>query len=100
MQANSSNADQGMRTLTKGLCALLIVVFLALTSSPNGSAEDTVAPNKHPLSFGNDQTIIDLKKVVWEPLTGEGIPSGPEIAMLRGNLAAGGGEAFVRFPAN
>jgi len=100
MQANSFNADQGVRTLTKGLRALLIVLFLGLTSFTNGSAEDKVGSNKQPLSFGNDQTIIDLNKVVWEPLTGEGIPPGPEIAMLRGNLAAGGGEALVRFPAN
>ena len=27
-------------------------------------------------------------------------PPGPEIAILRGNLAAGGAEAFVRLPAN
>ena len=59
-----------------------------------------MASNKQPLSFGKDQTLIDLNKVVWEPLTGEGIPPGPEIALLRGNLAAGGGEALVRLPAN
>lgn len=100
MQANSFNADRGVRILIKGLCALPIVLFLLLTNFTKGSAEDKMASNKQPLSFGQDQTIIDLNKVVWEPLTGEGIPPGPEIAMLRGNLAAGGGEALVRLPAN
>jgi quercetin dioxygenase-like cupin family protein len=56
--------------------------------------------NTHPLSFGPGQTIIDLKKVVWEPLKGEGIPPGVQIARLRGDLTAGGGELLVRLPAN
>jgi hypothetical protein len=100
MQAHLFKLDQGVLTLTKSLQALLIVLFLALTSFTHGSAEDKMASNKQPLSFGKDQTIIDLNKVVWEPLTGEGIPPGPEIAILRGSLAAGGGEALVRLPAN
>jgi hypothetical protein len=57
-------------------------------------------PNKQPLSFGQGQTIIDLQEVVWEPLKGEGIPPGVQIAMLRGDLAAGGGELLVRLPAH
>jgi hypothetical protein len=100
MQAHLFESDQGLLTLTKSLYTLLIVLFLALTSFTHGSAEDNMGSNKQPLSFGKDQTIIDLNKVVWEPLTGEGIPPGPEIAILRGNLAAGGGEALVRLPAN
>jgi hypothetical protein len=100
MQAHLFKLDQGVLILTKSLQALLIVLFLALTSFTHGSAEDKMASNKQPLSFGKDQTIIDLNKVVWEPLTGEGIPPGPEIAILRGSLAAGGGEALVRLPAN
>ena len=100
MQTHLFESDQGVLTLTKSLHTLFIVLFLALTSFTHGSAEDNMASNKQPLSFGKDQTIIDLNKVVWEPLTGEGIPPGPEIAILRGNLAAGGGEALVRLPAN
>lgn len=100
MQTNSSNADQGVQTFLQGLQIFLIVLLLVLTGVINGSAEDKVASNKQPLSFGQDQTIIDLSKVVWEPLTGEGIPPGPEIATLRGSLTAGGGEAVVRLPAN
>jgi len=100
MQTNLSNADEDVQTFLRGLRALLIALFLVFTSAINGSAEDKVASNKQPLSFGKDQTIIDLNKVVWEPLTGEGIPPGPEISTLRGSLAAGGGEVVVRLPAN
>jgi hypothetical protein len=100
MQTNSSNADQDARTFLQGLRASLIVLFLVFTNVITGMAEDKVVSNKQPLSFGKDQTIIDLNKVVWEPLTGEGIPPGPEIATLRGSLAAGGGEVVVRLPAN
>ena len=100
MQAHSFKLDQGVLTLQKVSMRYFLVLFLALTSFTHGSAEDKMASNKQPLSFGKDQTIIDLNKVVWEPLTGEGIPPGPEIAILRGSLAAGGGEALVRLPAN
>ena len=100
MQTNSSNADQNVQTFLQGLRAVFIVFPLVFASAINGSAEDKAASNKQPLSFGKDQTIIDLNKVAWEPLTGEGIPPGPEIATLRGSLAAGGGEVVVRLPAN
>jgi hypothetical protein len=100
MQASSFNLDRDVRTLRKSLGALFIVPFLILASLTPGSAEDKTGSNKQPLSFGKDQTIIDLNRVVWEPLAGEGIPPGPEIAILRGDLAAGGGEALVRLPAN
>ncbi|CUS38760.1 cupin domain-containing protein [Candidatus Nitrospira nitrificans] len=100
MQTNSSYSDQDGRAFPQGFRVLLIVLFLVFAGVVNGSAEDKVATNKQPLSFGKDQTIIDLNKVVWEPLTGEGIPPGPEIGTLRGSLAAGGGEVVVRLPAN
>jgi len=87
-------------TTVKGFYTLLTVLFLIFISVGNGNAQDKEASNKHPLSFGKDQTIIDLNKVAWEPITGTGIPSGAEFAMLRGNFEAGGGEALVRFPAN
>ena len=100
MQANSSNPDRDVLPFAKSCRVLLIVLFLILTSFAKGRAADIIASNKQPVSFGKDQTLIDLNKVVWEPLTGEGIPPGPEIATLRGNLATGGGEALVRLPAN
>ena len=79
---------------------VIALVLLVLTGVTEGSAADKVASNKRPLSFGTGQTIIDLQNVVWEPLKGEGIPPGVQIAMLRGDLAAGGGELLVRLPAN
>jgi quercetin dioxygenase-like cupin family protein len=78
----------------------LVVLALLLINVTNGSAADKAGSNKQPLSFGTGQTIIDLQRVVWEPLKGEGIPPGVQIAMLRGDLAAGGGELLVRLPAN
>jgi hypothetical protein len=77
MQANSFNADQDVQTFLQGLLTLLIALFLVLSSVINGNAEDTAASNKQPISFGKDQTIIDLNRVVWEPLTGESIPQVP-----------------------
>lgn len=100
MQKNGFHAQH--RVLPRTLClpvVLLLVVFILLSGIP-GNTEDQRASNTHPLAFGKDQAIIDLRKVAWEPLTGEGIPLGPEIALLRGSLAAGGGEALVRLPAN
>ena len=81
------------------------VVFLAslcvlLTAVTHGLAADILASNKQPLSFGPGQTIIDLKRIVWEPLKGEGIPPGAKIATLRGDLAKGGGELLVYLPPN
>jgi quercetin dioxygenase-like cupin family protein len=63
-------------------------------------AQNTSGSNKQPFAFGVDQTIIDLNKLAWEPLTIEGTPPGPEIAVLRGDGKAGVLEAVVRLPAN
>ena len=56
------------------------------------------ATNTSPLSFGADQTIIDLNTLEWAPLELEGFAPGAEIAVLRGDLATAG-EALVRVPA-
>jgi quercetin dioxygenase-like cupin family protein len=100
MQDHLFNTYRGFVTWRKSLSTFLVMLLLVLTSFTNGSAADKVASNKQPLSFGQGQTIIDLQRVVWEPLKGEGIPPGVQIAMLRGDLAAGGGELLVRLPAN
>ena len=100
MQDNLFNTHRGSITPANSLSVFLAVLLLALTSVTNVSAADKTASNKQPLSFGQGQTIIDLQKVVWEPLKGEGIPPGVQIALLRGDLAAGGGELLVRLPAN
>jgi hypothetical protein len=52
--------------------------------------------NACSLPFGPDQTIVDLTALVWAPLTLEGLPPGPEIAVLRGDPKVGGLEAVVR----
>ena len=80
--------------------AFCISLFLLLTPMTHAFAADIIASNKRPLSFGPGQTIIDLKKIVWEPLKGEGIPPGAKIAPLRGELAKGGGELLVYLPAH
>jgi quercetin dioxygenase-like cupin family protein len=100
MPDNLFNTHHSRGTRGKHLSVFLVMFLLVLTSVINGSAADKVASNKRPLSFGKGQTIIDLQKVVWEPLKGEGIPPGVQIALLRGDLAAGGGELLVRLPAN
>jgi quercetin dioxygenase-like cupin family protein len=76
-----------------GLCLLLASVTVALGQDGPGS-------NKQPLAFGTDQTIIDLNKLAWGPLQADGVPPGPEIAVLRGDGKAGVLEALVRLPAN
>ena len=100
MQNNLLNTPRSSITPVKSLAVCLAALVLVLISFTNGRAADKAGSNKQPLSFGQGQTIIDLQKVVWEPLKGEGIPPGVQIAMLRGDLAAGGGELLVRLPAN
>jgi len=80
-------------------CLVTICLVLVLTPCTPSNAADILASNKRPLSFGPGQTIIDLKNIVWEPLTGEGIPPGVRMARLYGDLAAGGGELLVYLPA-
>jgi quercetin dioxygenase-like cupin family protein len=100
MKKKPVNSNRGLMVLAKGLSTVFVIVLLGVGSLKNVAIGADVGSNKQPLSFGKDQTIIDLSRVVWEPLKGEGIPPGPEIATLHGDLAAGGGEALVRLPAN
>jgi quercetin dioxygenase-like cupin family protein len=100
MKEKPVNSNRGSMVLAKGLSTVFVIFLLGVGSLKNMAIGATVGSNKEPLSFGKDQTIIDLSRVVWEPLKGEGIPPGPEIALLHGDLAAGGGEALVRLPAN
>jgi quercetin dioxygenase-like cupin family protein len=100
MNSHPVHSHRGPVKLTKALSAVVVVLLLGLAGLNTTAMGGEAGSNKQPLSFGKDQSIIDLNKVVWEPLTGEGIPPGPEIAILRGDLAAGGGELLVRLPAN
>ena len=63
-----------------------------------GAGKAATGSNVQPLSFGKDQTIVDIAKVVWAPLKLEGLPPGAEIAVLRGDLAKGDAEILLRFP--
>jgi Domain of unknown function (DUF4437) len=79
---------------------LVSLALLVLLTPGSLRAADIIASNKRPLSFGPGQTLIDLKKIVWEPLKGEGIPPGARIATLHGDLATGGAELLVYLPAH
>ena len=101
MNKAPSLTKQGLMRLTQFLIALSGALFLMLTPANAAYSQDGSASNKQPLSFGPDQTIIDLNKLSWKPLLAEGVPPGPEIATLRGDTKnAESLEAVVRLPAN
>jgi len=75
---------------------LLPLAALLLGTLPIHAAE--IGSNANPLSFGADQTIVDVGKVAWSPLEVEGLAKGAEIAVLRGDLSKGQAEALLRFP--
>jgi quercetin dioxygenase-like cupin family protein len=100
MHSHVFNTHRGSLASPQRLTTVSLALVLLLLSCATGSAAAKVASNKQPLSFGTGQTIIDLQNVIWEPLKGEGIPPGVQIALLRGDLAAGGGELLVRLPAH
>lgn len=77
---------------------LVCCVGMAVLSAPVGQAHE-LGSNKKPLSFGADQTIVDLDKLVWGPLEVEGLAPGAEIAVIRGDLAKDHSESVVRLPA-
>src|SRR5262245_27732214 len=99
MRSGRRNAMRhGLSRLTPYCTTVVLGLLLAMANVV--VAQNTSGSNKQPLAFGADQTIIDLNKLVWEPLTIEGTPPGPEIAVLRGDGKAGVLEAAVRLPAN
>lgn len=75
----------------------LWIVIACLLSAATVFA-DGLGTNKQPLSFGADQTIIDLNKIEWGPLELEGFEPGAEVAILRGDLATAA-EVLIRLPA-
>jgi Dimethlysulfonioproprionate lyase len=100
MHSHVCNTQRSGFTSPRSLTTVCLALILMLVPYTRGMAAAKAASNKQPLSFGPGQTLIDLKKVVWEPLKGEGIPPGVQIAPLSGDLAAGGGELLVRLPAH
>lgn len=79
---------------------VLVALLLLLTTVNTPWAQNTPGSNTQPFTFGTDQTLIDLNKLTWGPLTAEGVPPGSEIAVLRGDGETGVLEAVVRLPAN
>jgi hypothetical protein len=76
---------------------LLATVLVATTGMASAHG---VGSNKQPLSFGADQTIVDLEKIVWAPLEVAGLAPGAEIAVLRGDLGKAGSELLLKLPPN
>ncbi len=80
---------------TFSLTALTAALLISAISIP---ATAEYATSSSPLSFGTDQTIVDLDKIdTWAPLELEGFAPGAEIAVLRGDLAHAS-ESIVRVP--
>ncbi len=76
--------------------SLLFVAWLLLFA--NATSAQGPGSNLNPLAFGDDQTIVDIDKLVWEPLEVESLASGAEIAVVRGDLGKGHSESFLRLP--
>jgi len=74
-----------------------IAVIALFVSGFNATAHEA-GSNMKPLAFGDDQTIIDISKLVWEPLDVKGLPKGIEHALLRGDFGKDGSEAILRIP--
>ncbi|MEE9424220.1 MAG: DUF4437 domain-containing protein [Methylococcales bacterium] len=77
---------------------LLLIAILSFQPAFCGMDSNQSGSNLRPLSFGDDQIIIDLKKVIWKPLKVTGLPAGAEIAILRGSLETGTSESLLRLP--
>ena len=78
----------------------ILAVLFVLTLAHHAGAQEGRATNLEPLSFGFDQTIIDLGKVQFGPLEVDGFPPGAEVAALRGTFEGGPLEVVFRLPAN
>jgi hypothetical protein len=76
----------------------LLIVALSCQPALCDTDKNNLGSNLQPFSFGDDQTIIDLKKAIWKPLKVTGLPEGAEIAILRGKLEIGNSESLLRLP--
>jgi quercetin dioxygenase-like cupin family protein len=88
-----------MQRLAQITLSLAVAGALHTTVRMPAAAADAAMP-KGFYAFGPDQTIADIGKIEWQPLKLEGLPPGIEVAVLRGDLAKGGGEILLRVPAN
>lgn len=80
-----------------GLIAAASALCLVMSGGMSSEAHDTGASGTPPEKV-KDQTIVDVSKVTWAPLTVDKLQGG-EIAVLRGDLAKGEAEVLLRFPA-
>lgn len=80
----------------KYLFHLLLLISIGMLVSLGYAHE--LGSNKKPIAFGNDQTIVDVDKLVWEPLEVDGLPEGAEIAHLRGDLGKASSQSILRIP--
>lgn len=87
-----------MMTVQTSKSLLLIMLLSTASFSYNSWAHEGDASNIKPLSFGSDQTIIDLNKITWSPLEVEGLAPGAEIAVLRGDLGKDHSESVLKLP--
>lgn len=81
------------------LGSIFIVVISLIISFSSLVHSHELGSNKKPLSYGKDQTIVDIDKVVWSPLKMEGLPDGAQFAVLRGDLSKGNSELILKLPA-
>ena len=100
MRANARPTQHRIWRKTRPRAVVLVLLLLCLATASVIWSQNGPGSNTQPFAFGTDQTIIDLNKLVWAPLTAEGVPPGPEIAVLRGDGKTGVLEAIVRLPAN
>ena len=87
-------------TRTKKCRTFLLCILMTLSCLRVAWAAEGNASNTQPLSFGPEQSIIDMSKVNWTPLKGEHIKSGAQIAVLRGTLSSGPVEFLLQLPAH
>jgi len=83
--------------MNRGTSIIAICAVIAWGASSIARAQQAPLP-KGVTSYGVDQTIADIGKMEWAPLELPGLPPGIEIAVLRGDLAKGGGEILLRTP--
>ncbi len=101
MKGFTSQAVLVRSRLGQSLLIITLAVWLLLISINGSDASSLIASNQAKPSFGPDQTIIDLNQLTWKPLTAQGVPPGPEIALLRGDTQkAESLEAVLRLPAH
>ncbi len=96
MQTHSSHAQHAPMRLTRTRVAVYLTLLLILTTTASGRAQDAMGSNKQPFSFGPDQSLVDLHKLVWQPIKSV---SGAEVARLSGGGKTGG-EVMVRLAAH